>query len=123
MKNTFILLTFFMLACCLNTAHSQTNNSNSNNTGNGNNVNGSGNLQNPVVVPAPPNKTVMPVTAPQGTEPNNRVMLRSQTDSMDSKRGSPPGHVRMSNDTIRNERILIRKDDPIAYPPDRDSLK
>ena len=38
----------------------------------------------------PPPTQNAPVQPPRGTEPNNKVMLKAQTDSMDSKRKSAP---------------------------------
>src|SRR5438045_6286850 len=47
----------------------------------------------PVSTPPPVQNQNAPVTPPRGTEPNNKVMLKAQTDSMDSKRKTAPPTV------------------------------
>ena|GEM_PF-4648181 len=50
-----------------------------------------------IAAPPAPQKNQAP--ASKGTEQNNKVMLRSQTDSMDSKKMTTPT-VKLSNDSL-----------------------
>ena len=55
-----------------------------------------------------------PVPLPQGTAPTNKVMLKAQTDSMDSKRKtSPPPSQNIYRDTTRQ---LIHQGDTETVP-------
>ncbi|MEO8087489.1 MAG: hypothetical protein ABI763_11745 [Bacteroidota bacterium] len=80
--------------------------------------------------PAPPTNTTtpqqnnpnQPVPAQQGTEPNNRVMLRSQIDSMDTKRRQVPVNRPLNGDTLGHNRNFKSDGDPIVNPSRKDSV-
>ncbi|CAN5565719.1 hypothetical protein BH11BAC1_BH11BAC1_27430 [soil metagenome] len=67
-------------------------------------------------IPAPP------VPTHPGTEPNNRVMLRSQTDSMDSRRKPVPVNKPLNGDTMGHKRTFKSNGDPIVNPARIDSV-
>jgi hypothetical protein len=102
MKNTNkILLTAFCF--CSFAAMSQSNN------------NSSGQVPiNADPASTPPPVQTAPATPPRGTEPNNKVMLKAQTDSMDSKRKTtPPPSQNVYRDTTR---YLVHPGDTETVP-------
>ena len=62
------------------------------------------------------------VPASRGTEPNNRTILRSQTDSMDSRIKSP-APVRTLPDSTRRRNGMPDSNAPVYPANRRDSLK
>jgi hypothetical protein len=75
----------------------------------------------------PPVNNNRAVPASGGTEPDNRVMLRSQTDSMDSKRNTPQSRSYMVDSTRidpnRGKNVNPNLTAPPAGNTRRDSLK